>query len=79
MDSVPERAALVERLQAGKRRARRERPQRLREVEAKMRELGDEFRQLPEGHARRSEIIRELRPLGEQRVSLRASLDADKR
>ena len=69
--TATEKRQLVARLQAGKRRKRQERPQRLRALEQSMTEMGREFSRLPAGDPRRVEIIRELRPLGEARARLR--------
>lgn len=66
-----ERSERVRRLQEGRRRARS--PEALAEIERKMERLNDEFRSLERGHPRRSEIIRELRPLGQKRYSLKWS------
>lgn len=64
-----EKRELVRRLQAGKRKAKRERPKRLRQVEARLDELERRRRELPAGE--RSEIYRELRDLGAERLRLK--------
>jgi hypothetical protein len=63
------REARIEAMQAGRRRARS--PERLAEVEAAQERLGEEFKSLPPGHARRAEIIREIRGLGREWASLK--------
>jgi hypothetical protein len=69
---------LVRRLQEDKRRARRQRPQRLARIEEQIDALGAEFRSLPAGHPRRASIVVELRPLGAKRAQLRYSLESER-
>lgn len=57
-------------MQAGRVRARKQRPSKLQEIEGKMQQLGDQHRAEPDP-ARRAEIIRELRRLGEERTRLK--------
>lgn len=68
--TTSEKRALVRRLQAGKRRARRGRPSRLREVERRMDALGREYKAAKTPQERRA-IRRELRDLGQERMRLR--------
>lgn len=68
--SLTEKRQLVRRLQAGKARARQERPARLARIEAQLDELGRRHAEAatPED---RAAIVRELRPLGVQRTRLK--------
>ena len=68
--TATEKRALVRRLQAGKRAARKRRPARLREVERRMDALGVEYREAETTEQRRA-IRRELRDLGQERMRLR--------
>lgn len=56
-------------MQEGRVRARKERPQKLREVELKMEQASEQHRVEPDP-AKRAEIIREIRRLGEERTRL---------
>lgn len=64
-----EKKALVRRLQAGKRKAKRERPKRLREIENAMAEIEKQRRRENDPSARAS-LIREIAALGVQRSKL---------
>ena len=64
-----ERRTRVQKLQAGRRKARS--PEALAEIEAKIEALGEEFKSLPRGDERRIKIMREIRPLGQKRLSLK--------
>lgn len=68
-----EKRALVRRLQAGKRRARARRPQRLADCEARMQAMGAEHKAaMAAGEYRRAaEILRELERVGAERYRLR--------
>jgi hypothetical protein len=61
-----EKRKLVRRLQAGKRRAKRERPQRLKEVERQM-DLIEEQRRAASDPQERASLIREIAALGRER------------
>lgn len=64
-----ERQARAAKARAGKIAKRS--PEALVELEQQIADLGAEFKALPTGDPRRSEIIRELRPLGRRRFSIK--------
>ena len=67
-----EKRALVQRLQAGKRRARALRPQRLADCEARMQAMSNEHSaaRVAGDYARAAEIVRELEVVGIERSRL---------
>lgn len=70
--TAAEKRALVKRLAEGKARARAMRPQRLAEVESRMRVLSDEHSaaRVRRDYVRAAEIIRELEVVGIERTRL---------
>lgn len=67
--TAAEKRALVRRLQAGKRKAKRDRPKRIKEIEKQMDVIERRRKREPEPSVRAS-LIREIAALGIQRKKL---------